>query len=115
GTEVARSKDPVALPIDRLPLAIDDVVVLDDVLAGVEVVALDAGLRVLDRAAHHLRLEGGVLGEAEGAHDPLHAVVREPPHEVVLEAEVEAAAPRVALASGAAAELVVDAARLVAL
>ena len=44
--------------------------------------------------------------------EPLGA---EDPHQVVLEAEVEVGAPRVALAAGAAAELVVDAAAFVAL
>ena len=39
----------------------------------------------------------------------------EDPHQVVLEGEVEVGAARVALAAGAAAELVVDAAALVAL
>ena len=37
-------EDLVALAVDRLALAVDDVVVLDDALADVEVVALDAGL-----------------------------------------------------------------------
>ena len=45
----------------------------------------------------------------------LHAVAGEDAHQVVFERQVEAARARVALAAGAAAELVVDAARLVAL
>jgi hypothetical protein len=57
----------------------------DDVLARVEVVALDPRLGALDRAAHHLRLERGLVVEAERAHDRLHAVAGEAPHQVVLE------------------------------
>src|SRR5690606_38125546 len=52
---------------------------------------------------------------AEAVHHAQHTVVREQAHEVVLERDVEAARSRVALAAGAAAELVVDAPRLVPL
>ena len=46
---------------------------------------------------------------------PGDPVAREALHEVVLEGQVEARRARVALAAGAAAELVVDAPRVVAL
>ena len=61
-----------------------------------------------------LRLERHVVGEGL-AHHPAHRAGGEEPHEVVFEREVEAALAGVALAPGAAAELVVDAAALVAL
>ena len=61
-------EDLVALGVDRLALLVDDVVELDDALADVEVEALDAALRALDRLRHEPRLDRDVLLEAE----PLH-------------------------------------------
>ena len=52
---------------------------------------------------------------AEAVEDAVDAVAGEQAHEVVLGGQVEARLARVALATGAAAQLVVDAARLVAL
>ena len=52
---------------------------------------------------------------AEAVEDLVDAVAGEQAHEVVLGGEEEARLARVALAAGAAAQLVVDAARLVAL
>ena len=62
----------------------------------------------------HLRLERHVVGERR-VHHPLHQPGREQAHQLVFEREVEAALAGVALTAGAAAQLVVDAARLVPL
>src|SRR6185503_9689866 len=113
--QVLVAEDLVALGVDRLALAVDDVVELDHALADVEVEALDAGLGALDRLAHDAGLDVVLLVEPEALHhrgDPLR---REALHEVVVEREVEARRSRVALAARAAAELVVDAPALVPL
>ena len=60
-------------------------------------------------------LHGLVVRELEALDDVVDAVAGEEAHELVLGGEVEAGLARVALAAGAAAQLVVDAARLVAL
>src|SRR4029077_14834530 len=99
----------------RLWRVVVDVVELEQVLADVEVARLDLALRVLDRARHHARLDRLALGDLERAHDRLQALAGEDLEQRVLEGEEEARASRVALAPGAAAQLVVDAARLVAL
>ena len=112
--QVLVAEDLVALGVDRLALLVDDVVVLDDALADVEVVALDPGLGALDR------LETSRDSIATSSSSPMrsirpgHAVRREALHQVVLERQVEARRSRVALAAGAAAQLVVDPARVVA-
>src|SRR5947207_2500913 len=49
--QILVAQNLVALGVDRLALFVDDVVVLDDALADVEVVALDARLGELDRPA----------------------------------------------------------------
>src|SRR5262249_7831412 len=58
---------------------------------------------------------GLVVRQLEALHDVVEPVAREQPDEVVLAGEVEAGLAGIALAARAAAELVVDAARLVAL
>ena len=111
---VGAGEDLVPLVVDDRPLGVHHVVVLDQVLAGVEVHAFDLLLRALDRARHPLVFDRLDL---ELVHQPADAVGRgaEHPHQVVLERDEEPARARVALASGPASELVVDAAGLVPL
>ena len=112
--EVFAVEDLLAAPVDHLALLVHHLVVLEDVLADLEVAVLDGALRALDRLRDHLRLERHVVGE-RAVHHPVHRAGREQAHEVVFERQVEAALARVALAARATAELVVDAAALVAL
>src|SRR5262249_9099604 len=100
--------DPPAVPVE-------DVVVLEDVLAHHEVLLLDLLLRALDLPGEDLRLHRLVLWDLEALHDPRDPVACEEADEVVLAGEVEGRRAGAALAAGAAAELVVDAARLVPL
>src|SRR5439155_10272471 len=119
-------------------------VVLEEALAGLEVLELDALLGLADGARHPrvgddlalfdegagaaaveaflrllvLVLAAGGAAERRGAglvHPAGDAVGPEQPHEIVFQREEEDALPGVALAAGAAAQLAVDAARLVAL
>ena len=113
--QVLVAEDLVALGVDRLALLVDDVVELDDALAHVEVEALDAALRALDRLADDARLDVVVLVEAHPLHEPGDTLRGEALHQVVVERQVEARRAGVALAAGAAPELVVDAPALVAL
>ena len=113
--QVGAFEDLAAFLVDDVALGVHHVVVLDDVLADVEVVALDLRLRRLDGARHHAALERHVVFHAELLHHARQPLRREPPHDVVLERHVEARRAGVALPAGTAAELVVDAARLVPL
>src|SRR4029079_6516925 len=74
---------------------------------------------VLDLLAQHLRLErvllALVVGGAEPVEDLVDPVAGEEADEIVLGGEEEAGGAGVTLAPGAAAELVVDPARLVTL
>ena len=108
-------EDLVALAVDDLALLVHHVVVLDDVLADVEVVALDLGLGVLDRLGDQAVLDRDVVLEAEPVHDRGDVRPAEALHQVVFERDVEAGRAGLALAAGAAAQLVVDPARLVPL
>src|SRR5712692_8045236 len=102
------------LLVDDLTLLVHDVVVLDDVLAGVEVHALDLLLGTGDGPRHPRMLDRLDL---ERFHQPAYAVGgrAEDLHQVVLERDEEAARAWVTLPAGAAAQLVVDAPAFVAL
>ena len=101
--------------VDALALLVHHVVVLEQVLADGEVLRLDLLLRALDGARHHAVLDRHAFFHAELLHQAGDAVGAEDAHQVVFERQVEARRARVALAAGAAAQLVVDAPRLVAL
>src|SRR5581483_9654086 len=103
------------LLVDARAVAVHHVVVLEDVLAHDEVLLLDLLLRALDLPRQELVLHRLVLGDLEALHDPLDPLAREEADEVVLPGEVEPGLAGIALTAGAAAQLVVDAPRLVAL
>src|SRR5690242_7704002 len=104
-----------ALAVDDHALAVHHVVVLEHVLADLEVLLLDLGLGRPDGPGDDLGLDRDVRRDVQPLHDGADPRGVEHPHQVVLERQVEPALAGVALPSGPAAELVVDAARLVPL
>ena len=113
--QARRLEDVVALLVDDLALVVGDVVVLEKLLADIEVARLDLPLRALDRARDDAGLDRLAVGHLQPLHDRAHAVAGKDAHQRIVEAEVEARRARVALAARAAAQLVVDAAALVPL
>ena len=85
-------------------------VVLEHMFPRLEVLRLDCLLRGLDAAGDHAGLNGHALFHAEALEQGGDPLARKDAHEVVLEREVEARGSGVALAAGASAKLVVDAA-----
>ena len=83
--------------------------------ADIEVVAFHPLLGVFDGVAHQAVFDGLAVLHPQAAHEALDAVAAEDPQQVVFQGEVEAGRAGVALAAGAAAELVVDAPGFVAL
>src|SRR5690606_13544705 len=76
----------------------------------------DLALRTLDLPREHLALDRLALLHAGALQQPLGALgITEDAHQGVLERQVEPARARIALAAGPAAELIVDAPRLVPL
>ncbi len=103
------------LPVDDLALVVRHVVVLEQLLADVEVVGFDLALCALDLPRQQRALDDLAGLHARARQHPLDALrVAEDAHQVVFERQIEPARARVALAARSAAQLVVDAPRLVA-
>src|SRR5207248_8711465 len=108
-------QDLAAHAVDDLALLVHDVVVLEQVLTDLEVVIFDALLRGGDGARHEPVLDRLALLHAQPLHDLLDPVAAEDAQQIVLEREIEVRGAGIALTAGAAAQLVVDATRLVTL
>ena len=104
-----------ALLEDDLALIVHHVVVLEHVLARVEVARLDLLLRLLQRLVDPGMRDGLAFLQAQLLQHAVHAVRAEDAHQVVFEGQVELGTAGVALAARAATQLVVDAPALVAL
>ena len=96
-------------------MLVHHVVILNEVLSDIEVVALHLGLGALYGLAHHGMLDRDVFVKLDSLQNALDAVAAETAHHVVLERHIEAGAPRVTLAPGASPQLIVDAPCLVTL
>src|SRR5260370_11183045 len=100
--------------VNGLALLVHYVVVFEQVLAGIEVLGLDGFLGVFNTARNELGLNGHALGHTQAIHQGLDTLAAEDAHEVVFEREEKARGAGVALAAGAAAQLIVDAAGFIA-
>src|SRR5882724_1729717 len=114
-TQALAGEETAAARVDDLALLVHDVVVFEQVLADVEVVRLDLRLRVRDRAGDQAVLDRHAVFHAEPLHQTLDAVGAEDAEEIVFQGKEEPRRPGITLATGATAELVVDAPALVAL
>ena len=108
-------ENSLALFVDLVALGVEHVVVLEQVLAHVEVGSFDASLGLLDQAADQVHRHRHRIVDAHALHQVRHLRAAKAAHQVILEGEVEARGPWVALACGAAPQLIVDAPRLVPL
>ncbi len=104
----------VALVVDHLALVVGDVVVFEQLLADVEVAAFDLALGGLQRAGHQRVLDRFAFRHLQLVHDRAQALASENAQQLVVERQVEARGAGIALAPGAAAQLVVDPPRFVA-
>src|SRR5581483_2757281 len=111
--QVHAFQDTAALLIDQFALPVHHVVVVEDVLARLEIVFLDLLLRPLDHAGEHLGVHRQML--LPGAQQGMVGPVAEQAPEFVFERDEEAALAGVALPPGASAQLVINAAALVPL
>src|SRR5262249_52483588 len=108
-------QDLLAVAVNPLALVIHDLVIFEEVLTDIEVSLLDLLLSGFDAPG-----DVAVFNRLTFLHAHLAQHVGDPfagkdAHEIVLERKEEAAGTGVALAAGTAAELIIDAAGLVAL
>ena len=109
--DVIAHEDSTAVTVDHFTLPVEHVVVFEHVLALLGVATLHLVLRVGDTRGDHAARDGNVI--RCDRHEPLGNGRVEQAHEVVRQRQVEAGFTRVALASGAAPQLIVDPAGLV--
>ena len=113
--DVALLEDLAPVVVDLVALVVQDIVELEGALADVEVASLDLDLRLRDRASDHARLDRRGVVEPEPGHETRDPFRCEDADKLVFERAVEAGGARVALAARSTTQLVVDAARFVAL
>ena len=109
---VAALEQLAAHAVYRLALLVHHVVVFQEVFAGLEILHFDGFLGLGDALGDELALDRHVLFHTQAEHEVLHALAAENAQQVVLQRKEESRAAGVALAAGASAELVVDAAGL---
>src|SRR6202795_2898088 len=90
-------EDVAAEAVDDLSLLVHHVVVLEEMLAELEVARLDPLLGGADGPRDELVLDGLAFLHPQPLHDALDALGAEDPEQVVLEGQVEARGARVAL------------------
>ena len=103
-----------AQAINRFALLVHHVVVFEQVFTGFEVLAFDRFLRFLDTPRDQARFDGDAFFHAQPLQQVRNPLFGEDAHQVIFERKIEARRAGIALTSGAAAKLVVDAAGFVA-
>ncbi len=104
------SQNLAAHSVDRLAMAVHDVVVLHDVFALVEVEAFDLFLGAFQAFANQAVLDRHIVADVQPVHDAGDSVAAENAHQIVLSTDKKLGHAGIALAAGATAQLVIDAA-----
>jgi hypothetical protein len=99
--------------VKRPALLVHHIVVFQQVFARVEVLRFHGFLRVLDAPRNEPGLNRHAFRHAQSEHQRFHSFTAEDAHQIVFEGKKEARGTRIALASSAAAKLVIAAGRLV--
>ena len=113
--QVVFGENLIPLTVDAVSLCVQDVVIFQQVLADVKVRALHTGLGLFHQFVDQRDLDRHILVDLKALQQALHLLPAEQAHEVVIQSEVKSRGTRVALASGAPAQLIIDAAGFVAL
>ena len=94
--------------VDDFPLLIEDIIVIQEMLTHVEVIAFDLHLSAADGLGDQAVFYGNVFIQAGPGHYRLDALSAEALHEFVLQGNKELGTARVALTPGPAPKLVID-------
>ena len=96
-------QDLLAVAVNTFALLVHDLVILEQVLANLEVSLFDFLLRGLDAARDELAFDPLPFLHPQPFENALHPRPGEDPHQVIFQRQVEAAASRIALPAAAAA------------
>ena len=88
--EILVLEDLVPQLVDILALVVRDVVVLEQLLADIEVMRFNLALRALDRARHQRVLDRLTLGHLQPFHDALDALAGKNSQQRIVERQVKA-------------------------
>jgi len=113
--EVLLAEDGITLGVYVVPLFVEHVVIVQQVLANLKVAVLNTPLCLLKGIGEHAVLDGHPVLHPDLAQDAPDVLRGEQAHQRVVQGDVEAAGARVPLAAAAPTQLVVDTARLVPL
>ena len=97
------------MPVNNLPLLVHDIVILDELLADIEVVPLHLGLGVFNGPADHIVLDGLAFLHTQFFHDTGNPLAAEYAQEIIFEGKIKSRGTGISLPSGPAAQLIVDA------
>ena len=99
----------VTAAVKDFALFVHDVVVIDDAFALIKIKAFDFGLGGFDGPVNHARLERLFFRNFEKIHELADLFAAKNAHDVVFEGNIKAGGTGIPLATGAAAELIIDA------
>ena len=105
----------LTLLIDNGTLLVQYIVIFQHGFTNVKVAAFHLLLGVFQRFADHLDLDGHGVIHTDFVQHGFKAVTAKQTHQIVIHRDIELAAANIALASGTAAQLVINAAALMAL
>ena len=97
--DVVAIEDLAPHSVDHFAVAVDDVVVLNNIFARVEVKAFDPLLRCLERLADRFVLDSHIFFHPKALHQASNTLTLEDPHQIVFGRDVELGVTRVALAA----------------
>jgi hypothetical protein len=113
--QVFASQNLMTISVDSLPLFVQDVIKVQQVLPNIKVVAFHFDLGVANGLCDQLVLNGNIFINPGPTHYRLDAITAEPAHQLVIQRDVKLGAAGVTLASCSAAKLIIDTPGLVAL
>ena len=95
--DLVLAKQRILLTIDNAPLIIGDVIVLQQLLADIEVPSFHLALGLLDGIGDHTVFDGLALLHAQRLHEALDPVRGEDVHRVIFRGTGKTATPRIPL------------------
>jgi len=114
-TQVIGGQHLTALLIDHRALLIHHIVVFQHFFTDVKVLAFNTNLCLLDRRGNQFVFDWLIFRHIEPFHQPFDAIAPEAAHQIVFQRQIEARRSRIALATTASAQLIVDPARFMPL